>query len=409
MSVMYNFIKKLGPGLLFAGAAIGVSHLVQSTRAGAGYGYGLLWALVLIHIIKYPFFQYAPRYTTATGESLIDGYKRLGKGVLVLYFLLTLATMFTIQAAVTMVTAGLASYLFGFTDSVLIWSVVLVTLSVFFLYKGRYGLLDKFMKVVVLLLTITSIIAVAVAGFKTSTIFSGAPVFPTEITEISFLIAFLGWMPAPLDVSIWQSLWTQEKQKELKEVFSTKQAIFDFNIGYLGTIITGILFMSLGALVFFKSGIALSPKAGGFAKQLIELYTSNLGRGVGLIVGIAAFTTMLSTTITALDASPRAMAKTTTLLIGKSIKNNYFIWLGILAIGTLFILFFLTTSMGKMIKIATIISFLTAPFYAAANFWLISSRHTPKEWRPSLILKIWSVLGILFLVGFNIWFIGILK
>ena len=26
--------KSLGPGLLFAGAAVGVSHLVQSTRAG---------------------------------------------------------------------------------------------------------------------------------------------------------------------------------------------------------------------------------------------------------------------------------------------------------------------------------------------------------------------------------------
>ena len=27
-----NILKKLGPGLLFAGAAIGVSHLVQSTK-----------------------------------------------------------------------------------------------------------------------------------------------------------------------------------------------------------------------------------------------------------------------------------------------------------------------------------------------------------------------------------------
>ena len=32
---MRGLIKKLGPGLLFAGAAIGVSHLVQSTRAVA--------------------------------------------------------------------------------------------------------------------------------------------------------------------------------------------------------------------------------------------------------------------------------------------------------------------------------------------------------------------------------------
>ena len=48
-------LKKLGPGLLFAGAAIGVSHLVQSTRAGADFGWGLGWALVLVNVFKYPF------------------------------------------------------------------------------------------------------------------------------------------------------------------------------------------------------------------------------------------------------------------------------------------------------------------------------------------------------------------
>jgi len=94
-------LKKLGPGLLFAGAAIGVSHLVQSTKAGGYYGFGLLWALVLINIIKYPSFQFGPRYAAATGNSLLHGYFKLGKGVLITYFILSLLTMFTIQTAVT--------------------------------------------------------------------------------------------------------------------------------------------------------------------------------------------------------------------------------------------------------------------------------------------------------------------
>ena len=53
---MRGLIKKLGPGLLFAGAAIGVSHLVQSTRAGADFSFGLIWALALSTLFKYPFF-----------------------------------------------------------------------------------------------------------------------------------------------------------------------------------------------------------------------------------------------------------------------------------------------------------------------------------------------------------------
>lgn len=68
-------IKTLGPGLLFAGAAIGVSHLVQSTRAGADFGLGLLWALLLVNVFKFPFFQFGPRYASATGESLLEGHK----------------------------------------------------------------------------------------------------------------------------------------------------------------------------------------------------------------------------------------------------------------------------------------------------------------------------------------------
>ena len=61
MGRINSFIKKLGPGLLFAGTAIGVSHLVQSTKAGAEFGFGLTWALLIAILLKYPFFKFAPK------------------------------------------------------------------------------------------------------------------------------------------------------------------------------------------------------------------------------------------------------------------------------------------------------------------------------------------------------------
>ena len=61
--------------------------------------------------------------------------------------------------------------------------------------------------------------------------------------------------------------------------------------------------------------------------------------------------------------------------------------------------------MGLLVKIATILSFLTAPFYAILNFILISGKHTPKEHQPSVLLKFISVIGIVFLIGFSIWFL----
>ncbi|MCF8272280.1 MAG: Nramp family divalent metal transporter [Flavobacteriaceae bacterium] len=401
---MITKIKNLGPGLLFAGAAIGVSHLVQSTRAGADFGLGLLWSLVLVNVFKYPFFQFGPRYATATGESLLDGYKKLGKSVLMTYYILNIATMFTIQTAVTIVTAGLASTLFGDFVSIEIWTVIILFVCFSLLVLGKYKLLDNLMKVIVLTLTISTILAVYMALSNNSSPLSFKQILPSGGLEIAFLIAFMGWMPAPLDVSVWQSLWAIEKNKDTKK-YNTKSALFDFNIGYLSTIIIGIGFLVLGALIMFNSGETFSNSAGAFSGQLIDLYTKSLGNWAHYIIAIAAFTTMFSTTITTLDASPRVMNKTTELLFNLSSKYGYLIWILILTFGTIGIFFFLDSEMGLLIKIATILSFITAPFYAIINYKLISSIHTPKEWRPSIQLHILSWLGIIFLIGFSIWYL----
>lgn len=400
-----NFnLKKLGPGLLFAGAAIGVSHLVQSTRAGAEFGFGFIWALLLINLIKYPFFQFGPRYALATGESLLEGYKKLGKGILFTYFILTFLTMFTIQTAVTIVTAGLASSLFGNIFSVEIWTVIILIICTLIILRGRYTVLDKLMKVIVITLTISTIIAVILAFKGNTQSIIITQIIPDNAKSIGFLIAFMGWMPAPLDVSIWQSLWAIEKQKNNPN-YDVKTGLFDFNIGFIAAIFVGLGFIALGALVMFNSGQTISPLASVFANQLIELYTKQLGSWSYVIIGIAAFTTMFSTTLTTLDASPRAMTKTAELIFNTSFKNGFLFWLILLVLGTVLVFFCLQSEMGLLIKIATILSFITAPFYAIANYKLITSKHTPLKWHPSLKLKLTSWFGILFLIGFSFWYL----
>ena len=396
--------KSLGPGLLFAGAAVGVSHLVQSTRAGADFGFGLLWALLIAALFKYPFFQFGPRYAAATGETLLDGYKKLGKGILVVSYSISFVTMFIIQAAVTIVTAGLAVNLFGLFDMAT-WSILITIISISLLLIGKYKLLDSLMKYVILVLTICTLIAVSVALMKNNQAFTFTQVFPKGTIEITFLIAFLGWMPAPLDVSIWQSIWSLEKDKATLKTTTTKQAIFDFNVGYVGTIFLAVCFVILGALVMYNSGESFSNKGDVFASQLIALYTQNLGKFTYIFISIAAFTTMFSTTITTLDASPRTMSKANDLLFSEKIKLGYWFWIILLGIGTYIILRYFRDNMGLMVKIATILSFLTAPFYAILNFILISGKHTPKKHQPSLYLKILSVCGIIFLIVFSAWFL----
>ena len=391
---MIKAISKLGPGLLFAGAAIGVSHLVQSTRAGADFGFGLIWALILVNLFKYPFFQYGPRYAIATGESLLDGYYKIGKFFLITYFILNILTMFTIQTAVTIVTAGLASSLFGFTDNMVIWSLIITVSCYFILLVGKYNLLDRMIKIIILILAISTIFSTGVASLNTIETYTFEQVFPKG-AGLVFLVAFMGWMPAPLDISIWHSIWAIEKTKTQK--ITKKDSLFDFNVGYIATVFLGICFVSLGTLVMYNSGISFSSSGSVFAGQFIELYTSNLGDNLYLIISICAFTTMLSTTITTLDASPRTMSRATQLLTKNSNKNYYFHWISILAIGTMLIFYFLLSEMGALVEIATVLSFITAPFYAILNYKLVTSKNMPDQHKPSKSLRILSIAGILFL------------
>ncbi|MEM6725105.1 MAG: Nramp family divalent metal transporter [Bacteroidota bacterium] len=416
----------LGPGLLFAGAAIGVSHLVQSTRAGAEYGYGLIWVILIIHLFKYPFFEYGPRYACSTGESLLEGYHKMGKWVFYLFIIMTIGTMFTIQAAVTIVTASLAIGLFGFGMTIFQWVMLILGVCSAIMFLGRYRTLDLTMKIVIVLLTVSTLLAVSFTIGKGSDTLSVAPVFPTDAAGIVFLIALMGWMPAPIDLSVWHSLWAIEKEKDTDERFDVKQARFDFQVGFYGAVILAMAFLLLGAHVMFGSGETFSTASGQFSGQLINLYTTSLGDWAYWIIGLAAFTAMFSTTLTCLDALPRTMAASTALMrlgdrseskdhaldSGFKIQEGddesgflqvprsyYWIWMTVLIIGVLIILGLLIGTMGLMVQIATVLSFLTSPFFAIANFRLVT-KYLPADVQPGPLLRVLSYAGIVFISGF---------
>ena len=407
-----NQLKALGPGLLWAGAAIGVSHLVQSTRAGANYGFALVWALLLANLFKYPAFEFGPRYAAATGKSLLNGYAALGKWAMTVFLLMTFGTMFTIQAAVTIVTAGLAAYLFGISWSPFIWSIVILSICVFILIIGKYPLLDKMIKFIIILLSISTIAAVFAAIGHDQSIdpqFIKPQVW--SISGIAFLVALMGWMPSAIDISVWHSLWTIERKNETKHRPSLKEALFDFNLGYFGTAFLALGFLTLGALIMYGSGSTFSPTGTGFARQLIDMYVNALGEWSRPLIGIAAFTTMFSTTLTVTDAFPRVLRRSTEIIFESKLKNNntnYLYWLAMLVVlsGCLIIIGYLLSEMTILVDLATTLSFLTAPILAYINYRVVTGNTMPIEHQPQKWLKILSWIGIIFLSGFSIIFLA---
>lgn len=400
--------QKLGPGLLYAGAAIGVSHLVQSTRAGASFGLSMLVVVVIANVLKYPFFQYGPRYAAATGNSLLDGYKKLGDWAIWLFFLLTLGTMFIIQGAITMVTAGLAKYITGIDLSLWIWMLIITALAMLLLGIGKLKVLDKFMKVVMVILAITTIAAAVSSIFSNiPRVSSSAPFSFFNKEHLYFLIAFIGWMPAPIDISVWYSVWSKDSSLEGKPS-DLKSGMFDFSIGYWGTAFLALCFVLLGAFMLHNTGIELSSSAVVFSGQIIEAYARSLGNWSIPIISIAAFTTMLSTTISVMDGLSRVMKPTVGHLFKSQYGwNTYPLWLIILGAGTLLLVWVFGSNMKALVDFATTLSFLTAPILAYLNIRVIQSKEVSPQFKPSNTTQVISYIGLIVLTLFSLLYMSV--
>jgi Mn2+/Fe2+ NRAMP family transporter len=405
----------MGPGLLYAGAAIGVSHLVQSTRAGAGFGFELVWIILVANLLKYPFFEFAPRYTSATGENLIRGYEKIGQWAVWLYAGVTIASMFVLQSGVTIVTAGLFGNIFGVELSAFYMSIILLVITMSLLIIGRYSLLDKLIKYVIVILALSTVVAVFSAYFKSG--YNPNPEFIKLFSydnpaDVAFLIAFFGWMPGPIDISIWQSIWAEAKTKETEVKVTRKEAMLDFKIGYIGTAFLALGFLSLGALVMYGTGETFSNSSVGFAGQLLSLFTKSIGAWAFPVIATAAFATMFSTTLTCFDAYSRVMVPTTQILVPKlkinkpnADRNMWFFWMGILFTGTVVILGFFVSSMKQMVDFATTLSFVLGPVLAILNYMVVTSKFMPEDAKPKPFMKWYAIISMVLMTSFSLFFI----
>jgi Mn2+/Fe2+ NRAMP family transporter len=397
-----SFWASFGPGILFAGAAIGTSHLVQSTRAGAVFGLGLLGIVIVANILKYPAFRFGPQYAAATGRSLIEGYYDIGHWIVAIVLMIEVLVMAIIVAATAIVTAGILLAVTGLIVDVRYAAIGLIILGVVTLGIGGFRLLDVLTKAFVVILTVTTLATTILSLPRVDWEFAQV-VFPiSDLQTFSFVIALMGFMPSGLDLSILQSLWTVAKQKASGAKPSMRNSMADFNIGYLGSAGLAICFLLMGAGVMHSSGEVPAEGAASFAEQVIALYTTNLGDWAGTIVGVSALFVMFTTLITILDGFPRLLATCVEVLRAGSSRNVpevdrsplLYVLTGVLAVAAAAVLLWLMGSFKGFIDFVTITAFIVGPITALLNHIAITSPAVPAEHRPSPLMRRWSMLGI---------------
>jgi len=405
-----TFRTAFGPGLLWAAAAIGVSHLVQSTRAGADAGLGLAGVILLALILKYPFFEYGPRYAAATGQSLVEGYRRIGRWALWLYFCITVTTSVVIQSAIMLFTAFLLNYTFGLRWPLPLMGAILLLACAGMLWVGRFPWLDRIVKLIVLVLAVSTVAAAAVTvpRLDASTLALLPPLGSGDgAVSFAFVLALVGWMPSAIDVAVWSSLWTLAKNEAVGGRVSVALARLDFGVGYVGTSFLAFCFLILGAGVMYGSGASFSGAGTVFSTQLVQLYGATLGPWARPVVMAAVLTTMLSTSITVVDGFPRAIERTVYNVWPSdrdpdglpSAGPVYWAALLLLGAATVLLLAWFAGSLTALVDFATIVSFLTAPVLGYLNLRAVRSPEVPAAARPSARMVALSWIGLVLLGG----------
>ncbi len=409
-----RFLLTLGPGILFASTAIGTSHLVQSTRAGAEYGYALLWAILAANIAKYPFFEFGTRYANATGTTLIAGFRSFGKWASWSYLILTALTCTFVMGGVGIVTASFLDHLFGVSQALGINATPHVAALTFsacagILLMGRYATLDKVIKAISLILLVGTV--GATVGALLHTPLSAVPPPPEDFSpwtgrDFVFLIALLGWMPTAVDLTPWVSIWTLERYRQTGFTPKLKEALREFNLGYAFCIGLAVCFLLLGALLLRTQEMALPNGTAAFAAGVIGLYTEVLGNWSTPFVGSAAFAALFGTCIACLDGFSRSFGHGIAALRDAPVKTRHErTSLVLISIGALVLITAFPSDIRTLLDLGNILSFCIAPPFALAILILVTRQAFPESARPKLGLRITAWLGLVFLLGLTFLFL----
>ncbi|WP_412498900.1 Nramp family divalent metal transporter [Vibrio furnissii] len=401
-----QLLRSLGPGIMMAAAAVGGSHLVASTKAGAIYGWQLAILILLVNLFKYPFFKAGVQYTMGTGDSLVEGYAKMGKPYLWIFAVLAVFSGIVNTAALLMFSASLLSYFIPFELSLPVLSGIVLATCLIILFAGHYRALDTLSKVIMAVLTIATLLAVVIAAANPApaTVVAEAP-SPWTLAAIGFLVVTMGWMPAPIEISSLTSVWLKSQCRHQR--VTPQSALFDFNVGYIGTAILAIVFLALGALVLHGSGVELSKSGVGFSHQLVGLYASTIGEWSRYLIAVIAFFCIFGSTITVIDGYSRVIAESQRLLKEQPEQSPKVLqsWMILVSAAALAIIMFFASALMPLLNFAMIMAFMTTPVFALLNYILVTRTELPQELKVGPKLKALSILGLIYLFGFLALFI----
>jgi len=419
-STFKDRLKIIGPGFVWAVAAIGSGELIISAKVGAEYGFLFIWALWVGIWFKYWIQKGILDLTILTGKPVVELWHntKLGK-LFSIYWLLFFILTATGVAGLLGLTASIANNIIPFINTKL-WAVLIVLVVIGIAYYQKYKRFEKIMLILGLILGIGTLATIIFATPSPTDIFAWG--IPTTTAAALVFLSLLGWgAGSGPDLMIPYSWWVAEKGYqnlplqspdtnnkslyEYQDEESVKKirrwlnvAKYDNIAGYLAAGLVASIFMIAGAVILQPRGIIVDGL--NVLKNMSVIFTGAYGSWTFLLFMIPAFAAIFSTTLGVFDGGRIALAHLARMLSNKSmipishIRGNTWYRITLILFSLIPLILFLGVPRPVfLVIIAGAISAVSMPLLGGLVFWSLL-KQIPVQYRPNKFYLINLILGV---------------
>ncbi|MBF4638849.1 Nramp family divalent metal transporter [Clavibacter michiganensis] len=371
----------VGPGLVVAATGIGAGDLVATLVAGSRFGYALLWAAVLGVIIKIFLVEGAGRYSLATGKTIFEGWRTVGRWT-TWYFGPYILIWGLVYGAAAMSSSALPlAALFPGVD-LKVFAIACGLVGAVVVWFGRYSAFEKIIAVFVGLMFVTVVGAAIVTVPNVPALLTGlVPTIPEGGLVVALSIA--GGVGGTITLAAY-GYWLREKGWVAPRWMKVMR--IDNSVAYVMSGIFVLSMLVVGAELLYSADIALADGEGGLVQLadvlgerygafmtwffLLGFFATSFSSILGVWNGVSLMFADFLGTVRGLDVEdPRRR-------LGGSYYRAFIVWLTIPPIGLLF----LDQPIGLIIAYG-VLGALFMPFLAITLLVLLNTDRTPRAWR----------------------------
>ena len=384
--------KIVGPGLVVAATGVGAADMVATLVAGSRYGYGLLWAVILGVILKIILVEGAGRFTLATGRTIFEGWRSLGRWT-TWYFGPYIMIWGFVYGATAMSSAALPLAAVFPVLPLWAWAIIMGLLGFVMVLFGKYSFFEKVTAALVGLMFVTVVGLAVIAAPNIPEMLTGlVPVIPEG--GVLYTLALAGGVGGTITLAAY-GYWLREKGWYTPKWMRVMR--IDNSMAYVVTGVFVIAMLVVGAEVVRSAGVALSSGDEG----LLDLYAvlrAEYGDvvGTGFLIGFwaASFSSIIGVwngvSLMFADFWGNIRGKESghpDTRVGGKYFRFYVLWLTFPPM----VLFALGQPIGLILAYGVLGS-LFMPFLALTLLGLLNGSRIPKEWANKLHTNI--ALGI---------------